>query len=221
MRFWCKVSVIFFFRMDIPSTYKTNEFIPNHLIISKHKFYGIKLHIFHDLFIHYIFCNVWVFYDVWVLRQRSIDTKSIQHFNQKKSVLHEKLNGYSLNFMRENVWWNTYYIVTIITLINPWGNTNQRNGLIWTPEYMYRNNVIRCWGGVRIPYRPVTPTEGVQINGTIHSQIHCVKDCLHRGSWTSAYGIWNLWNELPDLIFPEPWRGKYSNPVTNFINFIL
>jgi hypothetical protein len=42
----------------------------------------------------------------------------------------------------------------------------------------------------------------------------------YRGSWTSAYGIWNLWNELPDLIFPEPWRGKYSNPVTNFINFI-
>ena len=43
---------------------------------------------------------------------------------------------------------------------------------------------------------------------------------INRGSWTSAYGIWNLWNELPDLIFPEPWRGKYSNPVTNFINFI-
>ena len=36
----------------------------------------------------------------------------------------------------------------------------------------------------------------------------------------SAYGIWNLWNELPDLIFAEPWRGKYLNPVTNFINFI-
>jgi hypothetical protein len=43
---------------------------------------------------------------------------------------------------------------------------------------------------------------------------------IDRGSWTSAYGIWNLWNELPDLIFPEPWRGKYSNPVTNFINSI-
>jgi hypothetical protein len=42
---------------------------------------------------------------------------------------------------------------------------------------------------------------------------------IYRGSWTSAYGIWlwNLWNELPDLIFPEPWRGKYSNWVTNFM----
>jgi hypothetical protein len=40
---------------------------------------------------------------------------------------------------------------------------------------------------------------------------------IHRGPWTSAYGIWNLWNELPDLIFPEPWCGKYSNPVMNFI----
>jgi hypothetical protein len=31
------------------------------------------------------------------------------------------------------------------------------------------------------------------------------KYVINRGSWTSAYGIWNLWNELPDLIFPEPW----------------
>lgn len=30
-----------------------------------------------------------------------------------------------------------------------------------------------------------------------------------------AYGIYEI--ELPDLIFPETWRGKYSNPATNFI----
>jgi hypothetical protein len=36
----------------------------------------------------------------------------------------------------------------------------------------------------------------------------------NRGSWTSVYGIWN---ELLDLIFPEPWLWKYSNTVTNFI----
>jgi hypothetical protein len=51
-------------------------------------------------------------------------------------------------------------------------------------------------------------------------QIQIDNRLINRGSWTSAYGIWNLWNSLSDLIFPEPWRGKYSNPVTNFINFI-
>jgi hypothetical protein len=51
----------FFFRMDIPSTNKTNKFIPYHLINMKR----IKLYIFFlDLII--IFCDVWVFYDVWV-----------------------------------------------------------------------------------------------------------------------------------------------------------
>jgi hypothetical protein len=38
--------------------------------------------IFHDLFMHILFCDVWVFYDVWVLRHRSMDTKSTQYFNQ-------------------------------------------------------------------------------------------------------------------------------------------
>jgi hypothetical protein len=40
---------------------------------------------FYDLFMHYIFCDVWVFYDVWVIRHRSTDTKSNQYFNQRNS----------------------------------------------------------------------------------------------------------------------------------------
>jgi hypothetical protein len=28
----------------------------------------------------YIFCDVWVFYDIWVLHHRSMDTNSIQYF---------------------------------------------------------------------------------------------------------------------------------------------
>jgi hypothetical protein len=67
----------FFFRMDTSSTKKTNKFIPYHLIISKNKYYGIKLYSFHDLFMHYIFCDVWVFYDVVVLLHGSIDTPNI------------------------------------------------------------------------------------------------------------------------------------------------
>jgi hypothetical protein len=55
---------------DTPSTNKTNKFIPYHLMISKNEYYGINLHIFQDFFMHYIFCDVWVFYDVWVLRHR-------------------------------------------------------------------------------------------------------------------------------------------------------
>jgi REP element-mobilizing transposase RayT len=43
--------------------------------MSKYKYYGIKLLIFHDLFMHNIFYDVCVFYDVWVLRHRSMDTK--------------------------------------------------------------------------------------------------------------------------------------------------
>jgi hypothetical protein len=34
-----------------PSTNKTNKFIPYHLIVSKHKYYGIKLYVFYDLFL--------------------------------------------------------------------------------------------------------------------------------------------------------------------------
>jgi hypothetical protein len=34
-----------FFLMDTPSTNKTNGFIPYHLIISKHKYYGVKIFI--------------------------------------------------------------------------------------------------------------------------------------------------------------------------------
>jgi hypothetical protein len=64
-----------FFRMDTPSTNKTNKFIPYHLIIWKYKYYGIKRYIFYDLYMHYIFCDVWAFYNVWVLRHRSMDTK--------------------------------------------------------------------------------------------------------------------------------------------------
>ena len=71
---WCKVSVIFF-RMGTSSRNKTNKFIPYHLIISKTKYCRIKRYIFHDLFMHYILCDVWVFYDVWVLRHRSMDSK--------------------------------------------------------------------------------------------------------------------------------------------------
>ena len=54
---WCKVSVIFF-RMDTSSTNKTNKFIPYHLIISKTKYYLIKRYIFHDLKMHFSFCDV-------------------------------------------------------------------------------------------------------------------------------------------------------------------
>ena len=61
--------------MDTPSTNKRNKFIPYHLIISKHIYYGIKRYNFYDLFMQYIFCDVGVFYDVWVLRHRSMDTK--------------------------------------------------------------------------------------------------------------------------------------------------
>jgi hypothetical protein len=71
---WCKVSVIFF-RMDTSSSNKTNKSIPYHLITSKHKYYVIKLYIFHDLFMSYTFCDVWVYYDVVVLCQRSMDSK--------------------------------------------------------------------------------------------------------------------------------------------------
>jgi hypothetical protein len=41
---------------------KPNKFISYHLIISKHRCnnYGIKLCIFPNLFMHYIFCDVWV-----------------------------------------------------------------------------------------------------------------------------------------------------------------
>jgi hypothetical protein len=63
----------FFFRMDTSSTSRTNKFIPYHLIISKIKYYGIKRYIFHDLFMQFSFCDVWVVYDVWVLRHRSMD----------------------------------------------------------------------------------------------------------------------------------------------------
>jgi hypothetical protein len=35
----------FFLRMDTPSSNKTNNVIPSHLIISKHKYYGLKLYI--------------------------------------------------------------------------------------------------------------------------------------------------------------------------------
>jgi hypothetical protein len=35
----------------------------------------IKRYIFHYLFLHFSFCHVWVFYDVWVLRHRSMDSK--------------------------------------------------------------------------------------------------------------------------------------------------
>jgi hypothetical protein len=66
--------------MDTPSTNKTNKFIPYylhlHVIISKHKYYGMKRYNFYDLFMHYIFCGIQVFYDVLVLRHRSMDTKS-------------------------------------------------------------------------------------------------------------------------------------------------
>jgi hypothetical protein len=71
---WCKVSVIFF-RLDTSSTNKTNKFIPYHLIISKTKCYRIKRYKFHDSFMPFSFCDVWVVYDVWVLRHRSIDSK--------------------------------------------------------------------------------------------------------------------------------------------------
>jgi hypothetical protein len=81
---WCKVSVIFFW-MDTPSTNKTNKFIPYHLIISKYKYYGMKLYIFYDLFMHYIFYDVWVFYDIWVLRHRSMDTKSTNISTNRKA----------------------------------------------------------------------------------------------------------------------------------------
>ena len=60
---WCKVSVIFF-RADTPSTNKTNKFIPYHLIISKHKYYVIKLYMFHDLFMYYI---LWRLSSLWRL----------------------------------------------------------------------------------------------------------------------------------------------------------
>jgi hypothetical protein len=69
----------FFFRIDTPSTNKTNNFIPYHSIISKHKYYGIKHCIFHDL----LLCDVWVFYDV-VLCHRSMDTKIEQIFQPIK-----------------------------------------------------------------------------------------------------------------------------------------
>jgi hypothetical protein len=52
-----------FFRMDTPSTNKTNKFIPYHLnkIISKHKYYGIKRYIF-----------LWFVYALYILRRLSI-----------------------------------------------------------------------------------------------------------------------------------------------------
>jgi hypothetical protein len=47
-----------FFWMDTPSTNKTNKFIPYHLILLKHRYYGIKRYISYDLFMHCMFCDV-------------------------------------------------------------------------------------------------------------------------------------------------------------------
>ena len=88
-----------FFLMNTPSTNKTNKFIPYHLIISKTKYHRIKRYIFHDLLMHFSFCDVRVFYDVWVLRHISMDAKSTQYFNQWKSLLHEKLNDLRNEFI--------------------------------------------------------------------------------------------------------------------------
>jgi hypothetical protein len=62
---WYKVSVIFW-GVIAPSSNKTNKFIPYHFItcISKHKYYNIKLDIFHDLFLHYI---LWRLIILWRL----------------------------------------------------------------------------------------------------------------------------------------------------------
>jgi hypothetical protein len=54
----------FFFRMIAPSPNKTNKLIPYYLIISKHKYYVIKLYILHDLFLHYI---LWSLSILWHL----------------------------------------------------------------------------------------------------------------------------------------------------------
>jgi hypothetical protein len=43
-----------FLQVIAPSSNSTNKFIPYHLIISKHKYYIIKLYMSHDLFLHYI-----------------------------------------------------------------------------------------------------------------------------------------------------------------------
>ena len=97
---WCKVSVIFFL-MDTPSTYKTNEFIPYHLIISKTKYCRIKRYIFHDLFMHYILCDVWVFYDVWVLRHRSMDSKIHQIFQPIEKLVTWEIKWYIKIILRK------------------------------------------------------------------------------------------------------------------------
>jgi hypothetical protein len=50
-------------------------------------------------------CTTWVFYDVWVLRHRSMDTKSTQYFNQYKNMLHGKLNDINVKFIRYQYWY--------------------------------------------------------------------------------------------------------------------
>jgi hypothetical protein len=65
---YAKFPYFFLFWVDTPST-KTNKFIPYHLIISKHRYYGIKPFISDDLFMHHILC------DVCVLRHKSMDSK--------------------------------------------------------------------------------------------------------------------------------------------------
>jgi hypothetical protein len=63
---WCTISAIFFnfFLMKAPSPNKTNKLIPYHLIKWKHKYYVIKLYVFHDFFLHYI---LWRWIILWRL----------------------------------------------------------------------------------------------------------------------------------------------------------
>jgi hypothetical protein len=100
----------FFSRMDTSSTNKTNKFIPYHLIISKHKYYGIKLYIFHDLFMHYIFCDVWVFYKVVVLRHRSMDTKIHPIFQPIEKSVTWKIKWFVFLF-------SLFYLIWFVFLI--------------------------------------------------------------------------------------------------------
>jgi hypothetical protein len=61
---------------------------------------------------------------------------------------------------------------TIIQLLSPAGNTNQKIELIWTPGYT--RGGMGYPGGVNVSCRPVT--SDVTLNGAAYIQRLCVKD---------------------------------------------